>query len=67
MSSLTMTIRAVSGALGAEVLDVDLTDLDDRLWTEIRARWLDYLVLFFPAQRLNPAAHIALARRFGEP
>jgi len=67
MSSLTMTIRPVSGALGAEVLDVDLTDLDDRLWTEIRARWLDYLVLFFPGQRLNPAAHIALARRFGEP
>ena len=67
MTTRTMTVRPVSGALGAEVFGVDLTRLDDERFAEIRSLWLEHLVLFFPGQELDPDAHVAFARRFGEP
>jgi taurine dioxygenase len=64
---MTLDVRPVSGALGAEVHGVDLVDLTDDLFKEIHGLLMRHLVLFFPGQhRLTPRAHIAFGRRFGE-
>jgi len=67
MGNATITTRPVSGALGLEVRGVDLAHLNDELWADLMALWLEHHVLFFPDQHLDVDAHIDLARRFGEP
>lgn len=62
------TVRRLTGAIGAEIENVDLAALDDDDWAELHALWLEHLVLFIPGQvSLSPAAHLDFARRFGEP
>jgi taurine dioxygenase len=61
-----MHFEPLAGHLGAVIDDVDLTALDDRTFDAIRKAWLDHLVVFFRGQILDPAAHAAFARRFGE-
>ncbi len=59
--------RPVGATIGAELTDVDLTaDLPDDVIAELRQALLDYKVLFFRDQPLDPAAHVAFARRFGD-
>ena len=58
-------VRRVSGALGAEVLDVDMRTVDDV--SELRRALLDHLVLFFRDQNLSPEDHVKLATKFGTP
>jgi taurine dioxygenase len=68
MGTNALDIRPLSGALGAEVLGVDLAhDVSDDTIAAIRAAWLDHLVVFFRDQHLEPAQLLALAKRFGEP
>jgi taurine dioxygenase len=62
-----MKVERISGALGAEVRDVDLATLDDPGFEAVRAALLEHLVLFFPDQHLSPDEHRAFAIRFGEP
>jgi taurine dioxygenase len=64
----TLDIRPLSGALGAEILGIDLgADVSDETIAAIRAAWLEHLVIFFRDQTLEPAQFLDLARRFGEP
>ena len=59
-------IHPVSGALGAEVSDVDLAKhLDDDTVAVLRRAWLEHLVLLFRDQSLTPPQLLAFARRFG--
>ena len=61
-------IRPLSGALGAEVLGVDLAaPLDAAAMAALRALWLRHQVIFFRDQRLDSDQFLAAARRFGEP
>ena len=63
-----MKVRRISGALGAVVEGVDLRQpIPPDLAAELRAAWLDHLVLFFRDQPLSPEAFLAFARAFGEP
>jgi alpha-ketoglutarate-dependent taurine dioxygenase len=65
--STGVDVRPLSGSIGAEVHGVDVSrDLDDDLIAEIRAAWLEHLVLFFPGQDLTPERQRAFAARFGE-
>ena len=65
---MPLSVRRLTGSIGAEIDGVDLAALDDDLWAEIHALWLEHLVLFFPGQsHLTPTAHLEFARRFGEP
>jgi taurine dioxygenase len=61
-------IRPIAGALGAEVLGVDLArDLRAETVAAIREAWLDHCVVFFRDQSLTPEQFLALARAFGDP
>ena len=64
---MTLTVRPVSGSIGAFVDGIDLGDLDDATMVELRRAWLDHLVLFFRDQNLTLDQFSRLARQFGEP
>jgi len=60
-------VHPVAGALGAEILNVDLAqDLGEETVGAIRRAWLEHLVVFFRDQILEPELFLQLARRFGE-
>jgi len=59
-------ILPMSNALGAEILDVDVTDLSDSDFGRIRQAHLDHSVIFFRDQKLTPEQHIEFATRWGE-
>jgi taurine dioxygenase len=68
MKANTLDIRPLSGALGAEILGIDLAqDLSDATVAAIRAAWLEHCVVFFRGQTLPPEQFLRLASRFGEP
>src|SRR2546421_7638052 len=68
METNSLDIRPIAGALGAEILGLDLAhDVSDETIAAIRAAWLEHLVVFFRDQQLEPAQLLSLARRFGEP
>ncbi|HUQ75904.1 MAG TPA: TauD/TfdA family dioxygenase [Burkholderiales bacterium] len=62
-----MKVRRIAGALGAEIAGVDLCALSDAQMREVRAAWLEHLVIFFRDQALSPAEYMAFARRVGKP
>jgi len=60
-------VRRVAGALGAEILGIDLArDLDEATTRRVRELWLEHGVLFFRDQDLPPARFLEFARKFGE-
>ena len=60
-------VSPISGALGAEIDGVDLSQpLDDETFGEIKQAWLDNLVVFFRGQHITPEQHVAFGSRFGE-
>jgi taurine dioxygenase len=63
---MAIEIRPVAGALGAEVLGVDLSrPLGDPAADAIHAAFRDHLVLFFREQNLTPEQQMGFTRRFG--
>ena len=61
-----MEIRPISGALGAEILGVDLAaGIDDETFARIRGTFLERGVIVIRDQCLTPEQHLAVARRFG--
>lgn len=63
---MTMIIRKLSNALGAEVTGVDLARLSDSEFECIEQAWREHLLLVFRGQKLDHAQYIAFGRRFGE-
>ncbi len=61
-----MHIRPLSGALGAEITDLDLTSIDDAAFAALRDVFLDRSVIVVRDQDLSPDDHIAFAKRWGE-
>jgi taurine dioxygenase len=60
-----MDIRRVSAAMGAEIVDVDLNDLSDDAFGQIRDAFLAYQAIVIRDQSLTPAAQLEFSRRFG--
>jgi taurine dioxygenase len=63
---MTMKVTPTGAALGAEVIGVDLRNVDDATFAAVHRTWLDHLVLLFRNQRLDDEEMIAFSRRFGE-
>jgi taurine dioxygenase len=63
----TIVVDPVTPLLGAEVTNVSLADVDDRVFAEIHDAWVRYKVLFFRDQTAFSSADMEeLGRRFGE-
>jgi taurine dioxygenase len=60
-----MEVRRIAGALGAEILGVDLSREIPAV--EIRTAFLEHQVIFFRNQKLDPAQFMAFARTMGRP
>lgn len=64
---MSLRIRRLSSGLGAEILDVDLTQpLGQDVVRQIKQAWWDHNVLLFRKQPLTPEQHIAFSKHFGE-
>lgn len=61
-----LTIRRLSGSLGAEVRGISLSGVTESEVDQIRLLLLEHLVLFFPDQHLDVDAHVAFGAHFGE-
>ncbi|MFQ8432024.1 TauD/TfdA dioxygenase family protein [Amaricoccus sp. W119] len=61
-------VEPLTGAIGAEILNIDLGEAarDADTIAEIRALLLRHKVLFFRDQDISRADHVAFARNFGE-
>lgn len=59
-------VKPISGGLGAEVEDVDLSTLDDATFAEINQAFLDHQVIFLRNQDITPEQQLNLALRFGD-
>jgi taurine dioxygenase len=59
-------LRPKSPTIGAEVVGVDLTALDDDTFADLHRALLEWKVLFFRDAGLDPASHAALGARWGE-
>ena len=58
--------RALSPALGAEIIGIDLREeMDDRLFTQIRDVWHENLVILLRDQQLAEEDQVRFAERFG--
>ncbi len=67
MGTPSLRIEPLAGALGAEVLGIDLREpLSPALRKELEEAWLTHSVLFFREQEIDVAQHKAFARNFGE-
>src|SRR3989449_11337319 len=62
-----MIVEPLAGALGAEIRGVSLAGLDDGAWREIHRAFLEYAVLVFRDQVLEPADLMRVGAHFGEP
>jgi taurine dioxygenase len=65
-SNRRIEVKPIAGALGAEIAGADLGELDDETFDEIKAAWLEHLVVFFRDQEITPEEQIRFANRFGE-
>ena len=66
MAKELIEVKPISGALGAEIGGVNLSEpLGDDVVAAIRSAFLDHLVIFFRGQDLTPARQIAFSKRFG--
>ncbi len=66
MRNSRIEARPTSGAVGAEILGIDLSkELDNSDVEELRAAFNEYGVIFFRDQNITPEQHIAFAERFG--
>jgi taurine dioxygenase len=63
-----MIVEPLAGALGAEIRGVSLATLqEENPWEEIRRAFVQYSVLVFRDQALEPADLMRVGARFGEP
>src|SRR3546814_21140972 len=64
---MTLSIRRLCAALGAEVLGVDIAkEIDDETFAAIERAYNEHSVLVFPDQDFNEEQHLRFSRRFGE-
>ena len=64
----SIKVSPISGALGALITGVELKDpLKDYVFAEIYKAFLEYKVIFFKDQELNPETQLRFGKMFGQP
>src|SRR5688500_2674767 len=64
---MSLQIRKLSYALGAEIVHLDLQNpLDDKTFTAVYNAFLEHCVLLFRGQSLTSEQHIEFSRLFGK-
>ncbi len=66
MRTNTLTMRPLTGSIGSELLGLDLREIDDAEFADIRRAFLDRCMLVFRDQHLGAADLVAFARRWGD-
>jgi taurine dioxygenase len=66
VTSASLDIRPLTGALGCEILGVDLRNVDTSTFTAIHQAFLDYSVLVFRDQELDEEQFAAFGKMFGK-
>jgi len=61
-----LDIRPLTGALGCEIIGVDLANLDEPTYAAIYQAFLDYSVVVFRDQELDEESFAAFGKRFGK-
>ncbi|MGE5202362.1 MAG: TauD/TfdA dioxygenase family protein [Acidobacteriota bacterium] len=64
--AVALRLRPLEGGLGAEILGLQVADVDDATFPAVYSAFLRHQLLLFRGQILPPAAQVAFARRFGE-
>src|SRR5437762_1440493 len=64
---MSLQIRRLSYALGAEIIGIDIRkSLDDQTFSRVHTAFIEHCVLLFRGQPLTREQHSAFSRRFGE-
>ena len=63
---MTVTVRPISSAVGAEISGVDLRRLSDPEFEAILRAWTDHSMILLRGQQLADDDLLAFSRRFGE-
>ena len=64
----SIEVSPISGALGALITGVELKEpLQDPVFEEIYNAFLEYKVIFFNDQELNPETQLRFGKMFGQP
>jgi taurine dioxygenase len=67
MRNQIIELRRCSGAVGAEILDIDLAEAqDDRVFLELRQAFNEHGVIFFRDQNLTSEQYLAVGEHFGD-
>ncbi len=61
-----LTVTPLTGSIGARVDGVDLSQLSDTQFADIRSAFLTHSMLVFRNQSISIEAHVAFAERWGE-
>lgn len=64
---MRIEVGPITGALGARLTGVDLSQIDDAGFAELKTALDQYLVLYIPEQALDRHQLAALGKRFGPP
>ena len=63
---MSLKVSRLSTALGAEISDIDLSQVSDSQVNEIKGHLNENMVLFFPNQKISIDEHVELGSKFGE-
>jgi alpha-ketoglutarate-dependent taurine dioxygenase len=65
---MSITVRSLHPAIGAEIRGVDLSaPMDRETFHSVHDAWMKHLVVVFPGQSITDEEHVAFTRFFGEP
>jgi taurine dioxygenase len=62
----SIEVRPVGSFIGAEIGGVDVANLADEQFEEIRRAFIEYGVIFFRQQKITPQQQVDFAQRWGE-
>ena len=63
---MSLEVKKLSMALGAEISGIDLCSVSDSQVEEIKSLLTEHMVLFFPGQTISQEEHVEFGAKFGE-